>query len=1460
MPVWNVLFRHPQSGEQAKGALSASSHRSVTNDAPANYYHLMSLTRGEVLQLSIDSNESGQGFVLIDGAGPTRLSSHQVAFNQLVGEHIGLVGRVYEHAGNSVLDTPQGDSVTSAVLRVTTPDNQTYTIPMYDDGRHRDGVEGDGSYGAEFLADRPGEFRVQLLFSGHRSDGAAFFRTAEHIIPVIKGAIKLLDEPALATPVGEHRLRIKLGLIAPQASSHYRAFAEVWGMGSESRLVPIAWIGGMTVVADNESITLGFDRRWAIIAGAKEPFELRNVRIEDPDYFITLASSERLAISTPPDLPLIAPVSPMVPDEEMLMGPRPTQLSAEVSSGTTRAAIDTTPPPGGEGSEVYTDGTGHILLLVHGYCSGDVWGPVKSQFTNSGVFQDFDQNFSIDAFAQRIKSAALTWNSYAIVAHSQGGMAALHLYTNYWSGLDNAGPGRLIQSVGTPYQGTPLMSVNGFFGGVFQCGYQANLTPSGATAWLSGIPTSHRAKVNYYTTSFTDYFLQDDWCNYITDVILDAPDDGVTEQSRGQLPGAVNQGHTIGQCHTTGLGFDREGPQYQDSNRNAIMNINAAVGPPVVATSPASNAGQTAATLNGTVNPSGSSTTTLFEYGTTTSYGSSVVAQTRTGFTTQNISANASLSCGTVYHFRAKGTNAAATRYGLDQTFSTLACPATRIVRLVGDLTYGNVTVGQTAARTLTIFNDGNSALGISNVGYPSGFSGNWGSGSIPAGGSQGVSVTFAPTSAIGYGGTITASSDKTSGTNTTSCSGTGVSTPTRVIRLVGDLAYGSVTVGQTPTRMLTIYNDGNSALNVSSIGYPPGFSGNWSGSISAGGSQGVSVTFGPTSVTSYGGTVAVNSDKTSGTNTTSCSGSGATQSCLGLNTNVSPAGVGSVTVNTGSNCLGGGYSLNTPISLTANTPGGYTFSGWSGSGGGFSNSTTSPTTFTITGSASVTATFTNSGGGAPHSFIDVIGATAQAHDLTVGPDGSVFVLFPTFSPTALAVVKSTDGGMSWSSPVSIPNSAFNNFEYHLVVDSGGVLHVVWWLGNETYYSRSTNGGASFSSPIQVRSGNSYNGYRTNNAIEPVVASDGAGNVYVAYGAYTKDSAGNFVGYNVWVSQSTNGGATFLPEFSINTISSTQKIPRKIRATLSNFYVLYMDETNNDLYFYRRYIGAASGNTGRLNTNMGTVQYDGDFAMAPNEMTFYGTYSDTTGDSEGNITFCKSTDGGITWPVCRRVNDSANRQQHTPRVGLDGLGNLHMAWADGRSNGRLQIYYAYSADGGANFSSNVNLSLPVTQTDFSQTHVTIDNQNSAVYVSATRNYSQVVVARLPMTPSSPGFYLLTPCRLIDTRNANGAYGGPSLNANTTRNVAVAGVCGIPAGTNALSVNITSTGSGSNGWLTLFPGPVGASMPFVSTINYSSGRTLANNAVVRVGSDGTINIYNSGPVGVHCIVDVNGYFK
>ena len=72
-----------------------------------------------------------------------------------------------------------------------------------------------------------------------------------------------------------------------------------------------------------------------------------------------------------------------------------------------------------------------------------------------------------------------------------------------------------------------------------------------------------------------------------------------------------------------------------------------------------------------------------------------------------------------------------------------------------------------------------------------------------------------------------------------------------RIILLTGNLAFGHVDPGSVATRALTISNNGTGTLTVSSISYPPGFSGNFpSGTIPSGASQMVTVTFAPMATT----------------------------------------------------------------------------------------------------------------------------------------------------------------------------------------------------------------------------------------------------------------------------------------------------------------------------------------------------------------------------------------------------------------------------------------------------------------------------------------------------------------------------------------------------------------------------------------------------------------------------------
>ena len=118
----------------------------------------------------------------------------------------------------------------------------------------------------------------------------------------------------------------------------------------------------------------------------------------------------------------------------------------------------------------------------------------------------------------------------------------------------------------------------------------------------------------------------------------------------------------------------------------AVLTIAAAVGPapstyaapaakpPRVSTEAATAIGQTAATLQGSVNPRGLATTYRFVYGKTTAYGlSTAPVGAGSGTTPKSVSARITgLGPGTTYHYRIEATNSAGTTLGKDERFTTL--------------------------------------------------------------------------------------------------------------------------------------------------------------------------------------------------------------------------------------------------------------------------------------------------------------------------------------------------------------------------------------------------------------------------------------------------------------------------------------------------------------------------------------------------------------------------------------------------------------------------------------------------------------------------------------------------------------------------------------------------------------------------------------------------------------------
>jgi uncharacterized repeat protein (TIGR03803 family) len=122
------------------------------------------------------------------------------------------------------------------------------------------------------------------------------------------------------------------------------------------------------------------------------------------------------------------------------------------------------------------------------------------------------------------------------------------------------------------------------------------------------------------------------------------------------------------------------------------------------------------------------------------------------------------------------------------------------------------------------------------------------------------------------------------------------------------------------------------------------------------------------------------------------------------------------------------------------------------------------------------------------------------------------------------------------------------------------------------------------------------------------------------------------------------------------------------------------------------------------------------------------------------------------------------------------------------------------------------------------------------------------------------FYPLAPCRVIDTRGADGDLGGPHLLEKTERDFPVLESSCIPSGVNitAYSMNVTVVPYPSGqplSYLTVWP--QGESRPTASTLNNPTATSVANAAIVPAGTGGGIAVYPFNTTDL--IVDINGYF-
>lgn len=139
--------------------------------------------------------------------------------------------------------------------------------------------------------------------------------------------------------------------------------------------------------------------------------------------------------------------------------------------------------------------------------------------------------------------------------------------------------------------------------------------------------------------------------------------------------------------------------------------------------------------------------------------------------------------------------------------------------------------------------------------------------------------------------------------------------------------------------------------------------------------------------------------------------------------------------------------------------------------------------------------------------------------------------------------------------------------------------------------------------------------------------------------------------------------------------------------------------------------------------------------------------------------------------------------------------------------------------------------------------------------------TDVVVDLLAVAPVNQSINSVQPARLLDTRAGGSTVDGQqsgtgAFGPGEARGLPVAGRGGVPStGAVAVAVNITGVSPTSATYVTAWPS---GSRPLASNLNLAPGEVRAVFALVGLGADGSIQLYNNAGTN-DLVVDVLGYF-
>lgn len=196
---------------------------------------------------------------------------------------------------------------------------------------------------------------------------------------------------------------------------------------------------------------------------------------------------------------------------------------------------------------------------------------------------------------------------------------------------------------------------------------------------------------------------------------------------------------------------------------------------------------------------------------------------------------------------------------------------------------------------------------------------------------------------------------------------------------------------------------------------------------------------------------------------------------------------------------------------------------------------------------------------------------------------------------------------------------------------------------------------------------------------------------------------------------------------------------------------------------------------------------------------------------------------------------------------------LNVTVTDPQAAGYLTVYPCGSAQPTA---SNLNYA---TGTTIPNAVVSKVGTGGTVCVFAQQPLHLVVDVNGAFPPTTT-YSAINPARVLDTRSAGATVdalqqGTGPVAAGSVTTVQLTGRAGVPADATAAVLNVTVTEPASAGYATVYP--CGSEPPTASNLNYTTGLTIPDLVIAKLGTGGSVCIFTQAAT--HLIVDALGYF-